>query len=340
MKHINTLLIAFTFILLNNARGQSLFTTSFDPYFIETNDTISPYGPRSITRNIVQDKKGNYWYATWQGIMHYDGKVFTNITLKEGLVHYHVFSVMEDRAGNLWFGTCGGGVYKYDGKSYRLYTTNEGLANNTVTCMLEDKDGNIWFGTDNGVSRYDGNSFNNFTTRFNPLIGKSVNDIIQDKTGKLWFATRYGEGGGVSCYDGRYFTNFTNKENLLFSNVRSLIEDRTGNIWIGGPDGLFRYDGNAITKVSTDAICYLMEDRAGNIWMSSGVIDPALGVAFAVSNTLYRYDGKTMHKVSEKREKENNQIFGIAEDLAGNIWFGTGRGTFRYDGKSVTGFAK
>jgi ligand-binding sensor domain-containing protein len=55
--------------------------------------------------------------------------------------------MLEDKSGNLWFGTYGGGVSKYDGKSFTHFTEKEGLSNNTVLSMLEDKSGNLWFGT-------------------------------------------------------------------------------------------------------------------------------------------------------------------------------------------------
>ena len=75
-----------------------------------------------------------------------------------------VYSIMEDKTGNLWFGTSGG-VSRYDGKSFTNYTTAQGLANNIVISITEDKTGNLWFGTaGGGVSRYDGKSFTNFTT--------------------------------------------------------------------------------------------------------------------------------------------------------------------------------
>jgi ligand-binding sensor domain-containing protein len=341
MKTVKYVLILFIFMSWNNGNAQWKFkTAAYDPYFIESSDTVSNFGPRSITRNILQDKKGNCWFSTWQGIMRYDGKVFTNFTLKEGLMHFRVFSVLEDNAGNLWFGTCGAGVYRYDGKTFTLFSEKDGLINNDVLSMMQDKDGNIWLGTDNGVSRYDGTSFKNFDNQFNPLTDKSVNSIDQDSTGKIWFGIRYGDEGNVVCYNGRYFTNFKSKEKITFNNVRSIEVDMKGIVWIGGQDGLFSYDGTSLTKVSTDFICDIFEDKAGNLWISSGVIDPALGPNFTVSNTLSRFNGKTMEKITEKREKENNQIFEITQDVAGNIWFGTGRGTFRYDGTSVKGFAK
>lgn len=52
----------------------------------------------------------------------YDGKSFTNFTTKDGLVNDSVFSALEDKAGNLWFGTRGVGLSRYDGKSFVTYS--------------------------------------------------------------------------------------------------------------------------------------------------------------------------------------------------------------------------
>ena len=61
----------------------------------------------------------------------YDGKSFTHFTEKEGLSDNDVTSILEDKSGNLWFGTYGG-VSKYDGKSFTHFTKKEGLSNNVV----------------------------------------------------------------------------------------------------------------------------------------------------------------------------------------------------------------
>jgi ligand-binding sensor domain-containing protein len=322
-----------------------------DRFFVETLDTVSPYAPISITRNILEDTKGNIWIMSFQGIIKYDGKVFTNYTLKENLIHFHVFSVMEDRSGNIWFGTVGGGVYKYNGKTFTLFTTDNGLADNIISCMMEDKDGNIWFGTDEGISRLDTSilgrtringsvttlsglsltskkGFTNYTTA-NGLCGNRVNSIIQDKSGKIWVGTR----SGVSSYDGKTFTGFT-INGQPFTNVRTIKEDRSGNIWISGQDGLYCYDPLAKAEISLKKImpeftCNVFEDKAGNLWFSS---------LEGKGMTLYKYDKKVITKIIEKTEEGDNQIFEVTEDKKGNIWFGKMAGVCRYDGKTFNYF--
>jgi ligand-binding sensor domain-containing protein len=327
MKQIYSLLLLLIFIYGNKASGQitmseldALVKAGIDPYFVKSKDTISTRGPNCIVRNLLQDKTGNIWLATWQGIMRYDGKVFTNYTLKNDLIKFHVFSLFEDSKGNLWFGTARGGLYRYNGKSFTLFTTKDGLADNTVSCMTEDKEGNIWFGTENGASRYDGKTFTNFTTQ-NGLSGNNINSIIQDKTGKLWFS-----GDGVTCYDGKSFTKFTDKNGQPFQQVASLLEDKDGKIWIGTGKGkgLCYYDGKSLSDyLVPNFVMYMCEDKKGNLWLSYNTypVNPKF--------VLYRYDGKSFAKIME--EPYSGAIFGIIEDKNGNIWFGTGLGVCRFD---------
>jgi len=109
-------------------------TPEGDPQFIMPKAVVSAYGPHSITRNVLQDINGNVWLASWEGIVCYTGSGFTNYTLKQNLVRFHVMSILEDKNHNLWFGMVGGGAYKYDGKNFTLYTISDGLAGNAVMC--------------------------------------------------------------------------------------------------------------------------------------------------------------------------------------------------------------
>jgi ligand-binding sensor domain-containing protein len=323
MKQLCPILL-FLFSCWNIANGQATSSTNEkDPYFIETTEIRSSHGPHTITRNLLQAKDGTVWFATWQGIMGYDGKTFTNYTLKENLIHFHVFYIFEDRKGNVWFCTVRGGVYKYDGKSFTLFTTKDGLNDNTVNSMAEDPNGGIWFGTWAGANRYDGKTFTSFKKN-EGLCDNWVNTILADRTGKIWFGTN----DGIYIFDDKSgFSNFTNQEAVPFKNVRSLLEDKEGKIWIGSAGGLLHYNG----KVFSDTLLrysvnYLCEDHHGNIWLSA--VQPNTPVNTAI---LYRYDQTTFNRIVEKHEPGDWQIFGIIEDKDNNIWFGTMKGVCRFD---------
>jgi ligand-binding sensor domain-containing protein len=333
------------------SEGQNQTTVPKDTIKSETKDSITSYGPKSIVRTIIQDRKGNIWMATWDGIFRYDGKSFTNITDKVSSARF--FSVLEDRKGNFWFGTIGEGVYYYDGKSFKNFTIREGLLNNEVTSIFEDKKDNIWFGNSGGASCYDGKIFRNYlidrklflnyTIDGNTIIedrtGITFQDrqpngglgvIMEDKTGKLWISSK----SELFTYDGKTFTALRNKDGKAFHGVGGVTKDRKGNIWFGDGDGLWRYDGSTFTKFSEKGASSIIEDKKGNIWTSSTT------AMYGKPWTLSRYDEKSLNNEKPTvTEIESKQLlFGILEDYDGNIWFGSGHGVYRYDGKTITDF--
>lgn len=294
-----------------------------DPYFADTKAISSIYGPQSITRNMIQDRQGYIWLTTWEGIIRYDGHSFVNFTNKEGLKRFHVFALMEDSKGNLWFGTIGAGVYRYDGKSFTHFSTEDGLVGDRVGCFYEDKTGNIWIGTDAGISLYDGKSFRNFTTA-DGMTDNDVNAIIEDENGKFWIVTR-----GEACfYDGKSFTKITNDLGATFTNARSVIKDNKGNIWLGGNDGLWRYDGSSYVNYTTDFVGYIYEDSHGDIWTTSQ--SPKNRQRWVISrynSTPLPYQTPSATQIKE----EGGLFFGILEDTDGGMWFGTLNGVCRYN---------
>ncbi len=294
----------------------------FDPYFIETTTINSKRGPRSITRNLIQDRNGHFWFASWEGILGYNGKFFTNFTNKYGLRRYHVFSVLEDRKGNIWFGTIGAGVYKYDGKSFMNIATGHGLAYDRTTCIYEASDEKIYVGTENGISIIDGRIVQNIT-KANGLSNDNVNAIAEDNLGNLWIGTR----GSLYVLDGDDFTEFKQPDSSSFTNVRHIIKDGRDNIWFGGNDGLWSFDGKSLKNYSVDFIGYIYEDSQGNIWTGSvekGQRDWKL--------SRYERHLPPINNLEYQHIKmQHGQIFGIMEDADGRIWYGHEQGVCRLD---------
>ena len=130
-------------------------------------------------------------------------------------------AILEDRNGNLWFGTEEGGVSKYDGQRFETFTKEHGLRHNEVRAILEDRSGNPWFGTRGGVSKYDGIGLQTFTSE-DGLVDNEVNSMIEDREGDLWFGTW---GGGICKYDGK-IQHYLEQANSVFS-----AADSNGELW-------------------------------------------------------------------------------------------------------------
>ncbi len=261
---------------------------------------------------------------------------------------------VQDKAGDLWFGTTGEGVYRYDGKLFTQFTVQDGLNSNTIWSILEDRNGNIWFGTDNGACRYDGKTFTavpiTATDVGDLYLGKSsitvpsprneVWSLMQDKRGTIWFGT----ADGVFCYDGKAFTRFLagrgimNPSGLSLKAVQCMLEDRYGTIWFGsGPPALeciCRFDGSSVSSSKPGGEGWfrsIMEDSHGTLWLGTR------------HQGVWQYDGKGFTNFTAKEELNNRGTGSLTEDAQGNIWFASlGQypelGVWRYDGKSFTNF--
>jgi ligand-binding sensor domain-containing protein len=304
MKKLFLLLLV---VILTTSYSQ---TQKSDPYYVQPTDTVSPYHPGTIVRFIQQDKKGNIWMAGWTGIVKYDGKVFTNYMLKESLIPFHTFCVREMQNGDLWFGTVRGGAYRYNGKTWTLYTTENGLADDLISDFMEDKNGKVWIATDGGISIYD------------PTVAISPGA----RAGIITPA-----GASISSRKG--FTNYNSTDGLCFDRTWSLLQDKSGKVWISTRGGVSTCDpsiGNskvdkelvAQNKVKkpfeqfyikpgvpfTNARC-MIQDKKGIIWIGG-------------ADGLYSYNPNI--KSDTLTRHMNNFIGYIMEDKAGNLWLSCG----------------
>jgi ligand-binding sensor domain-containing protein len=291
----------------------------------------------------LQDKAGNIWFSTsGEGVYRYDGKSFTNFTKKDGLSDNDVCEIIEDKAGNILFGT-GRGICKYNGKSFSAYTDNYDPSKKPISSLMEDSKGNLWFGVwREGVYRYDGNRFDNFlnknvpdssfllfpqkyTQAFN--LGNKyqlISDILEDKRGNIWFSSW--NGGGVWCYDGRSFINYLPAKHYYQSNEdgRSLTSSTQSAF---SNFSIKNYYASSQDSISDDMIFSISEDKAGSLWFATR------------RHGACRYDGKSFTSFREKEGFVSRGIYSILEDIKGNIWLTTeDNGVWCYNGKSFKNF--
>jgi ligand-binding sensor domain-containing protein len=83
---------------------------------------------------------------------------FTYAPMRPGFHHGGVRAIFEDRQGNHWIGTIGGGAWRYDGRELRQFTAKDGLTTPDVMTIARDRDGELWFGGI-GVFRFTGTRF-------------------------------------------------------------------------------------------------------------------------------------------------------------------------------------
>jgi ligand-binding sensor domain-containing protein len=290
-------------------------------------------------RKMYQDTKGNLWLGTnVYGLMRYDGDTLVYFDDIAGLGAGRITGIVEDKAGNVWFGTSGG-LTKYDGNTFTNFTENDGLLNNEIWSLLIDSKGIIWIGTNEGVSKFDGKKFTSLPVP-KPEVGKTntvyaydrITAIIEDKKGDFWFGT---DGYGICRYDGQAFTHYTEVEGLSDNVIHDMMLDSQGNIWIGTYfGGVSKFDGQSFTNPTKDGVITgeevggFFEDNSGNIWFA------------AENHGVYRYDGTSFTNLYKEEGLRTNGILSIYEDQQERFWFGGWGGLFRYDGTTFVKVTK
>ena len=153
-----------------------------------------------IVHCITVDRKGHVWFGTNGGAYVYDGKVLRNISERDGLPNNAVSSILEDKSGNIWFGTTHGGISRFDGRRFTNFTELGIVEGKEIWCMHEDRSGNVWFaGKRSPLYRYDGNAFAKVHEQ--DEITSLAFTIMEDGSGRLWL----GGTNGLFRHDGNSF---------------------------------------------------------------------------------------------------------------------------------------
>jgi ligand-binding sensor domain-containing protein len=119
---------------------------------LRSGDGAPTYNPNYVFSILVAPDQ-TVWAGTWGGgVSHYDGKRWTNYTVKDGLAGDIVYSIAQDAKGVLWFGT-NAGLTRYDGKRWSSVDVRTGLLDNNVYALAVAPNGDIWAGTKRGVAR-------------------------------------------------------------------------------------------------------------------------------------------------------------------------------------------
>lgn len=222
---------------------------------------------------VLEFKPGNQWFGANGGVYCYDGNsfVFCQLPPKDTIAQLlpgtysnaqnavSVYCILEDRTGNLWFGTDQNGVCLYNGSSFTWFK-GKSLTKGAIRCIFQDKAGNIWTGSNGGgVCLYDGKSVINFSEKMG--LSKKLDmavledktqqlnrvwSITEDKSGNIWFATI---DEGAWQYNGKTLQNFTTKDGLSSNAIWTIYKDNNDKLWFGTDGaGVCQYDGTSFIK--------------------------------------------------------------------------------------------
>lgn len=327
----------YVFFAIEDRAGTIWYLTGIGIKYFDKNtnkfEFFRPAGmPMGQVTSINSDNKGNLLIGTSTGcISRYDPekKTFEEI-IKPGTIAGNmggganfVYTIYEDRVGNIWATILNYGVCRWSVSDRKLtfFNSTNGLAVDKIKCIAEDREGNILLGTiGEGFEIFKGEKFVSFSKK-NGLVNDQVYTICKDKNSNYWFGTN----DGISVYDPKATADKAFKTislGILGGNsARSIVQDKNGNMWIGTYGAkLFMYDvsksafGNIsdINEYVNVLVNCLLVDSKNNLWI--GTVE---GVVRADLNNRSVKVYRTVDGLSD------NDISCLFEDSKGNIWIGT-----------------
>jgi ligand-binding sensor domain-containing protein/signal transduction histidine kinase len=130
------------------------------------------------------------------------------------------------------------------------------------------------------------------------------------------------------------FERISIEQGLSQSTVHSIIQDKTGFIWIATEDGLNRYDGHGFivyrnerdnkTSISNNQVRALLQDKNGTIWAGTGNGLSALNLMYDDKSKINKEGFYNFFNNQEDTLSLcDNNIRCLFEDKDGDIWIGT-----------------
>ncbi len=191
-----------------------------------------------------------------------------------GFVSDWVIALCEDKEGNIWTGTGGGGVAVIRRASFQTIAPPDQWQGRVVLSVCASRDRSLWIGTEGaGLYQFYEDRWTNFASQAG-IQSPYVWSVAEDSRDGLWLGTW---NSGLLLRRGEYFDRV---DGLLgeVPHMTAVLCSERGGLWVGTGNGLMRYEGGKSTwfgrqeKPGENDVRAVVEDNDGTVWfgMSGG----------------------------------------------------------------------
>lgn len=203
---------------------------------------------------LTRDATGRLWAGTDRGAAVLEGETWRPFT--DGLMDPLVFSLLGDTYGGVWFGSYvapRGGLFVLSAHNRQRFSVQEGgLPHNNVTALCALSDTVVWAATGlidrGGVAEFirqpDRGEWisSRSITKGDGLAGEKARSIFRARDGGVWVGSEY---DGVAYRRGDRWRTLSTLDGLSHNEVRAMLEDGDGALWLATGAGVTQLDAEA-----------------------------------------------------------------------------------------------
>src|SRR5271157_1943271 len=238
---------------------------------------------------LFEDREGNVWVATSDGLDRFRDVSVPTISVKQGLSNASVGSVLAARDGSIWLGTRDGLDRWNDGQVTIYRKRSSGLPDDMVGSLFQDDRGRIWVSTYRGAAYFENGRFITVSAVpggfMHSIAGDSVGNVwishsvdglfhllggsvleripwaklgtgdhaialfLDPARGDLWLGFR--DGGVTSFKDGQVLASYASADGLGEGAVFGFQLDRDGTLWAATEGGLSRLKNGRVATLTS-----------------------------------------------------------------------------------------
>ena len=234
--------------------------------------------PANSITALAASPDGSLWIGTANGLAQYRGKHFRTYTVKDGLPDNNITSLYSDHGGTLWI-VAGVDLCRLQDGKFTTFAPGANLPVTSVRVIHEDRRHNLLvagFNLPEAPARPslrvvslagDGKDVKTLVD-YDRFGGDVVTCLLADSHDNLWIG---GTLGLIERSASGAIRRFDSHSGLPEDLVRSVLEDRDGNIWAGTNGGIARLEGDRFavpaTGTESNLVRALFEDREGDLWV-------------------------------------------------------------------------
>lgn len=239
--------------------GGGLYIMAMEDEYYNVESHVLPH--ENVITALFQDSRGLMYIGTYlHGLYIYDPdkRKYQQVVVEDSsfLRHNHVSDIIEDKKGNIWIATQGGGLCCVPclGGECRFYHKRASdpvhvLSSDFVSelCLDEDR---LWIGSSYGINCIDLHTGSTIQQASYTSFGNNqIISLCKGEGHSLWVGTR--DGLFLFDYDKGHILRFSDREGLPDNFVMSLERSESG-IWVSTSEGLARYDESGGRFVNYD----------------------------------------------------------------------------------------